>query len=69
MISSLYQAQADEYRHKYVNLECEFQALKNSHAYEISKLRMQREEIELRFNEKLALEVAEHQRKHREALL
>lgn len=69
MISSLYQAQADEYRHKYVNLECEYQSLKNSHAYELSKARMIREEEQLRFNEKLALEVAESQRKQREALL
>ncbi len=69
MINSLYQAQADEYRNKYVNLECEYHALKNTHAYEISKLKMQKEEIELRFNEKLSLEVAEQHRKHREVLL
>lgn len=49
-----YQRMAEDYRKKYLDLEREYIFLKNNHDYEISRVRSQVDQVELRFNEKLS---------------
>jgi hypothetical protein len=60
---------AEEYKQKYLQLECEYEALKASHAYELSRHKFKLDEQELRSKEKMTQEVAEAQRRASEQLL
>ena len=59
----------EEYKSRCSNLQYEYDALKKTQAYELTKVRFQREEQELRFQERLQVELGEQQRKHNDIVL
>ena len=50
-------------------MECDFNAMKTAHQFELSKLRFTQDEAEMRFQDRLNVQLADHSRKHQEVLL
>eukprot|EP00347_Sterkiella_histriomuscorum_P009567 403340711 len=63
-----YQRMAEDYRAKYLELERDYIFLKNGHDYEVQRVRVQVEDVEKRFNEKLAFELQESERNFRDII-
>jgi hypothetical protein len=57
---------ADDYRHKFLELEKDYIFLKNNHDYELQRAKLQVDEVERRYNEKLTFELGEAERRLRE---
>ena len=60
---------SDDYKQRYLHLECEYNALRTAHAYELSKLRFAQEEAEMRWKDKLGVQLADQARRHNEERL